>query len=458
MPLLALLCVAQLMVILDISAVNVALPDLAADLGIARADVAWTITSYSLLFGSLLLLGGRAADLLGRRRVFLFGLLVFTLSSLGSALAGDAGVLFAARAGQGLGAAMLSPAALSIIVRTFAEGRERTRALGAWGAVGGAGAAIGVLLGGALTALVDWRAIFLINLPVGLALAGRRRARIVPADAEPPRRRGLDLRGAVLATAGFGALVYAFSRRPTPAGRRPRRRRPARPVLRRSLRLRCWSRQRGAVGGEGAGRPGRGGGRRDRARRRQSALAGERQPLILDQVAVPAAVARARVRSVGAEAAAARRRAARRADAGELEHRAVAGLQVLARRTQMTVDHGVDAALRRQREAPADLREQRLRRAREVVAVADEPLDGRLARAQHVRAVGGGEEVVGQLAVDLTAYVVHGGALLILRVRRGSDERRGPAEPRGRLRRDRLGEERDTACSIRTDKSKTTSV
>jgi MFS family permease len=210
MPLLALLCVAQLMVILDISAVNVALPDMAADLGIARADIAWTITSYSLLFGSLLLLGGRAADLLGRRRVFMFGLLVFTLSSLGSALAGDAGVLFAARAGQGLGAAMLSPAALSIIVSAFTEGRERARALGAWGAVGGAGAAIGVLLGGALTELVDWRAIFLINLPIGLALAAGA-ARIVPADPAPPRWRGLDLRGALLATAGFGALVYAFS-------------------------------------------------------------------------------------------------------------------------------------------------------------------------------------------------------------------------------------------------------
>ena len=210
MPLLALLCVAQLMVILDISAVNVALPDMAADLGIARADIAWTITSYSLLFGSLLLLGGRAADLLGRRRVFMFGLLVFTLSSLGSALAGDAGVLFAARAGQGLGAAMLSPAALSIIVSAFTEGRERARALGAWGGVGGAGAAIGVLLGGALTELVDWRAIFLINLPIGLVLAAGA-ARIVPADPAPPRWRGLDLRGALLATAGFGALVYAFS-------------------------------------------------------------------------------------------------------------------------------------------------------------------------------------------------------------------------------------------------------
>src|SRR5215208_8447554 len=113
MPLLALLCVAQLMVILDISAVNVALPDLAKDLEIAQADIGWTITSYSLIFGSLLLLGGRAADLLGRRRVSLTGLTIFTLSSLASALAGGAGALFAARAGQGLGAALLSPAALS---------------------------------------------------------------------------------------------------------------------------------------------------------------------------------------------------------------------------------------------------------------------------------------------------------------------------------------------------------
>jgi EmrB/QacA subfamily drug resistance transporter len=207
--LLLLLSVAQLMVILDISAVNVALPDLSADLGIARADIGWTITSYSLIFGSLLLFGGRAADLLGRRRVFLTGLGVFTLSSLVTALAGGATVLFAARAGQGLGAAMLSPAALSIITSSF-HGPARAKALGVWGAVGGAGAAIGVLLGGALTELVDWRAIFFINLPIGAVLAAAA-IHIVPADTARPRWRGLDLRGALLATASLGALVYALS-------------------------------------------------------------------------------------------------------------------------------------------------------------------------------------------------------------------------------------------------------
>jgi EmrB/QacA subfamily drug resistance transporter len=207
--LLLLLSVAQLMVILDISAVNVALPDLAKDLGIGPADIGWTITSYSLIFGSLLLFGGRAADLLGRRRVFLTGLGVFTASSLVTALAADATMLFAARGGQGLGAAMLSPAALSIITSTF-HGTERAKALGVWGAVGGAGAAIGVLLGGVLTELVDWRAIFFINLPVGLLLAASA-VKLLPADPARPQWRGLDLRGALLATASLGALVYALS-------------------------------------------------------------------------------------------------------------------------------------------------------------------------------------------------------------------------------------------------------
>jgi EmrB/QacA subfamily drug resistance transporter len=207
--LLGVLLVAQLMVILDISAVNLALPDMASDLGIGGADIAWTITSYSLVFGSLLLLGGRAADLLGRRRVFLTGLGVFTVASLASALATSEAVFFAARAGQGLGAAMLSPAALSIITTSF-HGPARAKALGVWGAVGGAGAAVGVLLGGTLTELVDWRAIFLINLPVGIGVA-LAAMKAVPADVARPRWRGLDLRGAVVATASLAALVYALS-------------------------------------------------------------------------------------------------------------------------------------------------------------------------------------------------------------------------------------------------------
>jgi EmrB/QacA subfamily drug resistance transporter len=206
---LMLLAVAQLMVILDISAVNVALPDLSRDLGIARADLSWTITSYSLLFGSLLLLGGRAADLLGRRRTFLTGLTLFTGASLAAALAPTAGALYAARGGQGIGAALLSPAALSIITTTFA-GRDRAIALGVWGGIGAAGGAVGVLLGGMLTEWIDWRAIFFINAPIGALLAAGV-LRTVPADGERPRWRGLDLRGALVATASLAALLYALS-------------------------------------------------------------------------------------------------------------------------------------------------------------------------------------------------------------------------------------------------------
>ena len=207
--LLPLLLVAQLMVILDITAVNIAMPSLADDLHISGATISWTITAYSLVFGSLLLLGGRAADLLGRRRIFLAGLGIFTAASLASATADSAAALFAARASQGLGAAMLSPAALAIITSNF-HGPARAKALAAWGSVGGAGAALGVLLGGVMTQVVDWRLIFFVNLPVAAALAlGTRK--VVPVDTQQPRWRGLDLRGAALATGSVAAIVYAIT-------------------------------------------------------------------------------------------------------------------------------------------------------------------------------------------------------------------------------------------------------
>ena len=207
--LLPVLLVAQLMVILDITAVNIALPHIATDLHLGGPNISWTITSYSLIFGSLLLFGGRAADLLGRRRMFLTGLGIFTASSFASAMAGSAAALFAARAGQGLGAAILSPAALSIITAAF-QGAHRAKALAAWGAVGGAGAAIGVLVGGVLTEFTDWRTIFYVNLPVAaLLLLGS--LKVVPADTQQPRWRGLDLPGAALATTSLAAIVYGIT-------------------------------------------------------------------------------------------------------------------------------------------------------------------------------------------------------------------------------------------------------
>jgi EmrB/QacA subfamily drug resistance transporter len=207
--LLPVLLVAQLMVILDITAVNIALPHIAADLDLSGSSISWTITSYSLIFGSLLLLGGRAADLLGRRRMFLIGLTVFTASSLASAMAASAATLFAARAGQGLGAAMLSPAALSIITSAF-HGSHRAKALAAWGAIGGAGAAIGVVVGGLLTEYADWRMVFYVNLPVAAVLLFAS-LKVVPADTAKPLWRGLDLPGAALATTSLAAIVYGIT-------------------------------------------------------------------------------------------------------------------------------------------------------------------------------------------------------------------------------------------------------
>src|ERR687887_1175361 len=164
---LALLASVQFMVVLDIAIVNVALPSIQTDLGFSQENLQWVISAYALFFGGFLLLGGRAADLLGRRRIFLAGLVVFTTASLLAGLAWSEGSLIGARAFQGLGAAVITPAALSILSTTFTEGRDRNIALGVWGAVGGFGAAAGVMLGGILTDLLSWSWIFFINVPVG---------------------------------------------------------------------------------------------------------------------------------------------------------------------------------------------------------------------------------------------------------------------------------------------------
>jgi EmrB/QacA subfamily drug resistance transporter len=202
------LCVAQFMVILDITVVNVALPSIGEALGFAEADLQWVITAYVLFTGGLLLLGGRATDLFGRRRVFLAGLSVFTVASLASGLASSPEALVAARAAQGLGAAMLTPGALSIITTTYVS-EQRTAALSAWGAIGSAGAAAGVVLGGMLTTWLGWEWVFLINVPVGVATA-LGTLRVVPASPGTAEGRRLDLPGAVSAVAGLVLLVYAI--------------------------------------------------------------------------------------------------------------------------------------------------------------------------------------------------------------------------------------------------------
>jgi len=207
------LCAAQFMVILDISVVNVALPSIQSDLGIEVADLQWVITTYTLAFGGLLLLGGKAADLFGRRRMFLSGLGAFTAASVTASLADSTTVLLAARALQGVGAAMLSPAALSLVTVTFPDGPERHRALAAWAAVAASGGAVGVLVGGILSETLNWPAIFLINLPVGAAVfLGA--LRFIPADRAAPAKRRLDVTGAVLATGSLVALIYGLVEAP----------------------------------------------------------------------------------------------------------------------------------------------------------------------------------------------------------------------------------------------------
>jgi EmrB/QacA subfamily drug resistance transporter len=199
---------AQLMVILDITVVNVALPSIAEDLAFAEGDLQWVITAYVLFTGGLLLLGGRAADLFGRRRVFLTGLAIFTVASLASGLAPSPAALIVARAAQGIGAAMLTPSALSIVTTTYA-GDQRTAALAAWSAISSSGAAAGVVLGGILTTGLGWEWVFFINVPIGIA-AGIGVLRLVP-DAVPTGRGRLpDVAGAVTAVAGLVLLIYAI--------------------------------------------------------------------------------------------------------------------------------------------------------------------------------------------------------------------------------------------------------
>src|SRR6478735_1995099 len=206
---LALLNAVQFMVVLDIAIVNVALPSIKVDLGFSQENLQWVISAYALFFGGFLLLGGRAADLLGRRRLFLAGLVLFTLSSLLAGLAWSEGSLIAARSFQGLGAAVISPAALSILSTTFAEGRERNIALGVWGAVGGFGAAAGVLLGGVLTEALSWEWIFFVNIPVGVAAFVL--APVLLTESRDAHVQRFDAAGAALVTTGLASLVYAIT-------------------------------------------------------------------------------------------------------------------------------------------------------------------------------------------------------------------------------------------------------
>jgi EmrB/QacA subfamily drug resistance transporter len=209
---LALVCAAFFMTVLDVSIVNVALPSIGTDLNFSRDSLQWVVTAYAITFGGLLLLGGRAADLLGRRRVFMVGVAVFTIASFLCGLAWSEGVLIAARAVQGVGAAIISPAALSIVTTTFEEGAERNKALGIWGAIGGSGAAVGVLAGGVLTKYLGWEWIFFVNVPVGLtAFALCRR---VVRESRSGRESSQDVLGAVLVTAGLALLVYGVSNAP----------------------------------------------------------------------------------------------------------------------------------------------------------------------------------------------------------------------------------------------------
>jgi EmrB/QacA subfamily drug resistance transporter len=207
---LPLLVTAQFMVVLDVAVVNVALPSIQADLGFSDAGLQWVVSAYAIVFGGALLLGGRLADLLGRRRLFIAGISLFATSSLLCGIAWSAGSLIAFRALQGLGGALLAPAALSLLMTSFAEGRERNRALGIYGAASGSGAAVGVLLGGVLTSYLSWSWIFFVNVPVGVAAALLAPVLLRESRAELGHRH-VDLAGAATVTGGLMLLVYALT-------------------------------------------------------------------------------------------------------------------------------------------------------------------------------------------------------------------------------------------------------
>jgi EmrB/QacA subfamily drug resistance transporter len=206
---LVLICLAQFMVILDATIVNVALPSIQKDLHLSEGSLQWLVNAYTLVFGGFLLLGGRLGDLLGRKRVFLVGLVIFTGASLLDGLASSESMLVASRALQGLGAALISPAALSIISTTFAEGAERAKALAVWAAIAIGGSAVGLVLGGALTQAFSWRWIFFVNVPVGI-FAFFAALRLVPESKDEHAHRGYDLAGAVSVTGGLMALVFGL--------------------------------------------------------------------------------------------------------------------------------------------------------------------------------------------------------------------------------------------------------
>jgi EmrB/QacA subfamily drug resistance transporter len=211
---LVVICTAQLMVVLDATIVNIALPSIQKDLGFTPANLQWVLTAYTLAFGGFLLLGGRAGDILGRRRVFIFGIWLFSIGSLGGGFAWSEGSLLAFRAVQGLGAAIAAPTALSLIATEFPEGKERNRAMGVYAAMSGAGAAVGLILGGFLTE-IDWRWVMFVNVPIGIFIA-----LVAPrALHETERHTGrFDLPGAITATAGLALLVYSLTRVATDIG------------------------------------------------------------------------------------------------------------------------------------------------------------------------------------------------------------------------------------------------